>query len=113
MFLSIYGIMLQIYITIVDLRDKELNSLSVLLILNFVMIIIKTIANFLIHGLVYEETAKFFSSLEDLDISTRIKDENEFKEYLCFKTQNNDSKLGFTIAGFVPYKKSTLLSVII
>jgi hypothetical protein len=48
---------------------------------------------------------------QNLDISVNKMDENEFREYISFKTQINDSKLGFPCGGFAPFNKSTFISV--
>jgi hypothetical protein len=46
-----------------------------------------------------------------MDVSVDKMDENLFREALYFKSQMSESNIGFTIAGLVPFKKITLLSV--
>jgi len=63
----------------------------------------------MIHGKVYEQTEKLLLTFDEIDVS----DENMFREVLYFKSQISESKFGFTIAGLVPLKKITLLSILI
>jgi hypothetical protein len=58
--------------------------------------------------MVYGENEKLFLSLDELDV--KVMNENGYKEALYFKTYS-ESKFGFTIAGTIAYKKTTLLSV--
>jgi hypothetical protein len=67
--------------------------------------------NFWIHGSVYDEIDNLFSLLNKLDLSMNTMNENDFREALYFKTQANNVRLGFTIAGLIPFRKITLLSV--
>ena len=67
--------------------------------------------NFWIHGSVYDEIDNLFSLLNKLDLSMNTMNEYDFREALYFKTQANNARLGFTIAGLVPFRKTTLLSV--
>jgi hypothetical protein len=69
------------------------------------------ITSSLIHDMTYEESEKLFFTLEEINVSDDSVDEKIFREMLYFKSQTSDSKFGFTIAGFMPFKKFTLLSV--
>jgi hypothetical protein len=96
----------------VGTQDKIMKSLIFDTLSHALLYIIKLSLDCLIHGSVYEKTESFFSSLEQkLEISVNRMDENEFREYISFKTQINNSKLGFTCGGFAPFNKSTFLSV--
>jgi hypothetical protein len=46
-----------------------------------------------------------------MNVSMDAMNEIDFREALYFKTQAYSPKLGFTIAGFVPFRKITLISV--
>jgi hypothetical protein len=76
--------------------------------LGTVVNVIKLMVTCLIHDMTYGESEKLFSSLDELDV--KAMNDNGYKEALYFKTYS-DSKFGFTIAGTIPYKKTTLLSV--
>jgi hypothetical protein len=77
-------------------------------ILGTTLNVIKLIITCLIHDLTYGENEKLFLSLDELDV--KAMNDSEYKEALYFKTYS-ESKFGFTIAGTIPYKKTTLLSV--
>jgi hypothetical protein len=70
--------------------------------------VIKLMMSCLIHGMVYGQSERLFLILDELDV--KAMNGNGYKEALYFKTYS-DSKLGFTIAGTIPFKKTTLLSV--
>jgi hypothetical protein len=72
--------------------------------------IFKLIISCLINGLVHEENDKIYAVLDN--INPKDIDENEYKEVVFFKTMSRETKFGFTIAGFAPLKKTTLLSVV-
>ncbi len=111
MFITISGIMLQIYLFAIGSEIKILKSLSSTFIFSTIMISNRLIINFLIHGLVFEGTEKLFSLLDEMNVSVDSMNENDFREALYFKTQANSLKLGFTIAGLVPFRKITLIPV--
>jgi hypothetical protein len=71
--------------------------------------ILKLIISCLINGLVYEENDKLYAVLDN--INPKDIDEDEYKELLLFKIMSRETKFGFTIGGFAPLKKTTLLSV--
>jgi hypothetical protein len=77
-------------------------------ILGTTLNVIKLVITCLIHDMVYGENEKLFLSLDELDV--KAMNDNGYKEALYFKTYY-ESKFGFTIAGTIPYKKTTLLSV--
>ncbi len=111
MFITISGIMLQIYLFTVGSEIKILKDMSSTFIFSTIMISSRLIINCLIHGSVFEETEKLFSLLDEMNVSVDSMNENDFREALYFKTQANSPKLGFTIAGLVPFRKITLISV--
>ncbi len=97
--------------TAIELKDFDIKAITSTLILSTVLLVSKLITSCLIHGLVYEESEKLFLTFDELDISVDRMDENLFREALYFKSHMSESKIGFTIAGLVPFKKITLLSV--
>jgi len=97
--------------TALGVKDSDINAISSTLIFSTVLIVSKLITSCLVHGLVYEESEKLFLTFDELDISVDKMDVNLFRQALYFKSQMSESKIGFTIAGLVPFKKITLLSV--
>ncbi len=109
--LSISTIMLHIYVLAMGMTDPILKSLSSALIVITILCVIRWLLSSIIHVMVYEEVDKIYLFFDKMDISVDRMDENTYKEVLYFKAQTSDSKFGFTIAGLVPFKKITLLSV--
>ncbi len=109
---SITGLMLDIYVITVGAQFQLFKEILANLTLESVINAVKLIISCLIHGLVYEETDSLYLSFDELDISYKNLDENGYKEALYFKSQTIDSKFGFTIAGTIPFKRTTLLSVL-
>jgi hypothetical protein len=72
--------------------------------------ILKLIISCFTNGLVYEENDKIYAVLDN--INSKDINENEYKEVLLFKTMSRETTFGFTIGGFAPLKKTTLLSVV-
>ncbi len=103
--------MLQIYMSVIGVKNRDINAYSLTLIFSTGLIASKLITSCLVHGLVYEESEKLFLTFDELDISVDRIDENLFREALYFKSHMSESNIGFTIAGLVPFKKITLLSV--
>ncbi len=108
---SITGLMIDIFVITVGIHFQSFNGITKGLKLESVANAIKLIISCLIHGSVYEETEKLYFIFDELDISYKNLDENGYKEVLYFKSQTIDSKFGFTIAGTIPFKRTTLLSV--
>jgi hypothetical protein len=109
--LTISMIMLWIYMTAIGMSNNIINSVSKALRFTTTICVIKMITSSLIHDMTYEESEKLFFTLEEINVSDDSVDEKIFREMLYFKSQTSDSKFGFTIAGFMPFKKFTLLSV--
>jgi hypothetical protein len=107
--LTISTIMLRIYLFAIGMSDPFIKSLSTFLIFITLLCVTKFLFGSIIHGMVYEEVDKIYLFFDKLDIS--VMDKNTYREVLHFKAQTSDSKFGFTIAGLVPFKKITLLSV--
>jgi len=110
-FITISGFMLRIYLTILGSQIEVIKSLSSKFIFWFISISFLLVMNFWIHGSVYDEIDNLFSLLNKLDLSMNTMNEYDFREALYFKTQANNARLGFTIAGLVPFRKTILLSV--
>jgi hypothetical protein len=106
---SITGLMLDIYVITVGTQFQLFKEILANSTLESVVNAVKLIISCLIHGLVYDENESLYLSFDELDISYKNLDEN--KEVLYFKSQTIDSKFGFTIAGTIPFKRTTLLSV--
>ena len=80
-------------------------------LLNSIGSAFRLIISCLINGQVYEETDKMLLSLEDIHQSVLATDEKHFRELMAVRTLNMNLPNGFTIAGLMPLRKATLLSV--
>jgi hypothetical protein len=108
---SITGLMLDIYMIKVGAQFQLFKEFSVNFTLESVLNAVKLIISCLIRGLVYDEIDSLYLSFDELDISYKNLDENGYKEALYFKSQTIDANFWFTIAGTIPFKRTTLLSV--
>jgi hypothetical protein len=72
--------------------------------------IFKLIISCFTNGLVYEENDNIYAVLDN--INSKDINEDQYKEVVLFKTMSRETMFGFTIGGFAPLKKTTLLSVI-
>ena len=106
---SITYLMLDIYVITVGSQFQLFKELSAIVTLESVINAFRLIISCLIHGLVYDENESLYLSFDELDICYKDLDQN--KEVLYFKSQTIDLKFGFTIAGTIPFKRTTLLSV--
>jgi len=106
---SMCAIMLQIYA--LAQNNRILGQYAAVLAFGTVSEILKLVISCFTNGMVYDETERVFAVLDNINPSEI--DENEYKESILFKTMATETKFGFTIGGFAPLKKTTLLSVII
>jgi len=108
---EIFSVMTQIYILITSGKYEIIQKISATFVFSIIINSIKLICDCVINGLVYEEAEKLFSCLDHISISKSPKEELTFKEVIFFKSISRDLKFGFTIAGFMPLRKTTLTSV--
>ncbi len=71
---------------------------------------VKLIISCFINGFVYEESEKIYVVLDKLDV--KHMSGSEFRELIMFKTISRETNFGFTIGGFAPLRKTTLIPVI-
>ncbi len=69
----------------------------------------KLIINCYINGLVYEESDRIYTVLNQF--KNRDLNNVEYKEWLLFKNVSKDQNFGFTVGGFAPLRKTTLIPV--
>lgn len=76
-----------------------------------ITIIIQLIFNCFINGKLLEETQNLLCDLDNIDID--VNDEQLYKSLILFKKSIRNVKCGFSIGGFAPWNKLTLLKVIV
>jgi hypothetical protein len=103
-----------VYVITVGAQFQLFKGISANFALESVINTVKLIISCLIHVLflVYDETDSLYLNFDELDISCKNLDTNGYKEALYFKSQTIDSKFGFTVVGTIPFKRTTLLSVL-
>ena len=76
---------------------------------NVILQVINLILNCFFNGKISEETQKLLSDLDNFNISTN--DERLFKALILLRKSVHKVKCGFTIGGFAPWNKLSLLQV--
>ena len=71
---------------------------------------IKLVISCLINGLVHEESEDIYAVLDNMNVEDM--DERNYKKWLIFKNISREIKFGFTIGGFAPLRKTTLIPVL-
>lgn len=103
-------IMSHIYVCIFTQQTTG-GLLALAFLFSSLMDLIKLAVNCVVHGMVGEEADRLFAALNELEVNY-CGSEDLFKEVMYLKSIS-DMKIGFSIGGVVPYRKITLLSVII
>lgn len=105
---SMFSMMTSVYFGIYIKRINRLNELLTYGIFG-VLITIQLILNCLINEKVIIETKKLQSDLDNLNID--VGDYQLYKASMSFKKSICNNKCGFTIGGFAPLNRLTLLQV--
>lgn len=106
---SISHTMNDIYYIVAVEKTDDVQSLLVTSIFHSVVFILLIIANCLINGLVYEYVKKIIVCLDNINT---INNDKLYK-VLFFKVVCQRNNYGFTIGGFAPWNKITLVPVCI
>ena len=102
--------MIMIYIICFANNEPQMSYVKGFLLYHMISFLIQLNANCLICGSVYDESDKLLAALDSIDINTDS-DDKAFRETLLFLSMSRDLKFGFSIGGFMPLKRTTLLSV--
>jgi len=71
--------------------------------------VLKLIIDCYINGLVHEESERIYSVLDEFE--NRDLNHVKYKEWVMFKNVSKNQNFGFTIGGFAPLRKTTLIQV--
>ncbi len=104
-------LMVEVYIITVGSNYPSLSVFKNLFMFNSLALTFKLIFNCIINGKVYEEADRLLSVLDDITIGKENLDDVTFKEAMIFMSISRDLRNGFSIGGYLPLKKTTLLSV--
>ena len=105
----VLNIMASVYIGLFAYKLNLIKKMFAITLVFQVQQLIQLILNCFINGNVYEETIKLLSHLDNININAN--DDQFCKALILLRTSINKTKCGFTIGGFAPWNKLTLLQV--
>jgi hypothetical protein len=106
---TMVGIMLNIWMISLSYDSPIIKSRLEGLAFITITSSIKLVISCFINGLVHEESERIYSVLDNSNAEDF--DANEYKEWLMFKNISKEKMFGFTIGGFAPLRKTTLIPV--
>ncbi len=106
---TMVGIMLNIWMISISNDSPIIKSRLEGLAFITITSSIKLVVSCFINGLVHEESERICSVLDNSNAEDF--DANEYKEWLMFKNISKEKMFGFTIGGFAPLRKTTLIPV--
>ena len=104
-----YSVMICIYIlSIIPVTINTLAYVQVMFITTFAAITNMIITCF-VCGSVHEMSEQIYGILDEFNANDLS--DYEFKDWLMFNSISEKTPFGFTIGGFAPFRKTTILSV--
>ena len=107
--ITMYSVMINIYILAIISSTPMMKIFAKILTISTDSAIVEVIISCLVCGLVHEKSDKIFAILDEFNANELS--ENEYKEWLMFKAVSREVWFGFTIGGFAPLRKTTLITV--
>ncbi len=101
--------MFSIYVYSISGNNKVMKNHLTYYAFKSITSVIKLITDCYINGLVHEESERIYSVLDQF--KNRDLNNVRFREWLMFKNVSKDQKFGFTVGGFAPLRKTTLIPV--
>jgi hypothetical protein len=101
--------MINIYIYSLSANNKIMEKYVTYFALKSITSVLKLIIDCYINGLVHEESERIYSVLDEFE--NRDLNHVKYKEWVMFKNVSKNQNFGFTIGGFAPLRKTTLISV--
>jgi len=108
---TIIILLVQIYILTISTQYKALHTFEELFLFSSITLSLKLVFNCLINGMAHDEADKLLSSLDNITVTKTGYDDSTFVEAMIFMLISKDLRNGFTIGGFLPLRRTTLLSV--
>ena len=105
----VLSIMSSVYLGLFAQKFNFINEILAFTLVYHFQQLIQLILNCFINGQVYEETIGFISDLDNINVN--VNDDQLFKALILLRTSISRTKRGFTIGGFAPWNKLTLLQV--
>jgi hypothetical protein len=106
---TMVGVMINIYVYSISGNNEVMKKYLTYHAFKSITSVLKLIIDCYINGLVHEESDRIYSALDEY----KARNLNDFghKEWLMFKNVSKGQKFGFTVGGFVPLRKTTLIPV--
>ena len=101
--------MLSIWSYALVTEHKNIQRLTNQFLIDTITMTAKLIISCFINGLVYDESDKIMATLDNIN-AHHIND-YQYRELLLFKSISRESNFGFSIGGFAPLRKTTLIQV--
>jgi hypothetical protein len=106
---TIVGVMFSIYVYSLSVNIKVMKNYLTYYPFKSITSVLKLIIDCYINGLVHEESDRIYSVLDES--KSRNLNDFEHREWLMFKNVSKGQNFGFTVGGFVPLRKTTLIPV--
>ena len=106
---TIFSILLNIYSSLSMKDNPKMSKMTQIIIYGTVSAVIEMFISCFICGSLHEKSKNVFKVLDEFNANELS--ENEYKEWLMFRTIASKGGFGFTIGGFASLKKTTIISV--
>jgi hypothetical protein len=106
---TMVGVMINIYVYSISGNNNIMKKYLTYHAFKSITYVLKLITNCYINGLVHEESDRIYTILDQF--KNRDLNNVEYKEWLMFKNVSKDQNFGFTVGGFAPLRKTTLIPV--
>ena len=106
----VMSIMSLVYLWLFANKVKFIYNMIIFNLPNLTLQLVSLILNCFFNGKIFEETQNLLNDLDNLNIN--VYDNSLFKALILLRMSVNKTKCGFTIGGFAPWNKFTLLQVI-
>ncbi len=106
---TIVGVMINIYVYSLSGNNEVIKRHLTYHAFKSITSVIKLIIDCYINGLVHEESDRIYTVLDQF--KNRDLNNVEYKKWLMFKNVSKDQNFGFTVGGFVPLRKKSLIPV--
>ena len=93
------------------MKNREIAFVFNMLIASTIAAVIEMLLSSLICGSVHEKCEHIYVVLDEL--TENDFNDYEYNEWLLFKNIDTKTTFGFTIGGFAPIRKTTLIKVLI
>ena len=105
----IYGVLINLYVIAMAHKFPKMMTFAQMLGFGTITLVTECVISCFVCGSLHEKSEQIYAVLDEFNANDLS--DYEFREWLMFKECSNKSKFGFTIGGFAPMKKTTLIPV--